>query len=348
MLWQVEPEGASWLTAEACAAAIGFTAVGELAQLEGMKELTGRPPFTGQSLFAEDRTRLEVQIDRLRAALGEPDALRTAAAIVDEAVRRDPENSFVLFQAAQVRLQAGDFEAALALNERLASLAPASPEAAVQKAFLLQQLGRGPAAVDLLIKTAEEAPYYFQTYSLLAASWMASKEGPRATQWFADRVMRLPDSRVVRGAYAQALAFTGDRSGAEREWRALLALAPDDERALAPLVEMLVETDRLADATAFMEQAFAANPRSYSNNERLAQVYGYHGDTARHASALAAVADSGPANAHLHVELARLYARLGKTEEERIAWLAARRQARLDGETGLLRTIEAALRASGR
>jgi predicted Zn-dependent protease len=343
-LWADDPATAPWLDRDACAAAVGFTGFGRLAQLMSMQELTGRPPFTGQWLFAEDRGRQKREIATAQSTLGNPAAVQAVVALVDRAVARDPENAALVFQAAAVHLQAGDLRGALELNGRYAKLAPPSGEHAVQRAFLLMQLGRGSEAADVLLQSAAREPFYFQTYSLLAQVRVANGQAARAVDEFAKLSERMPGSRVVRGSYARMLAHTGDWASAEREWGAILELAPDDESVLAPFVDRLLNTRRLDVAIDLMLRAYTHNPRSFPNNARLVEVFSEKGDNARTLEYMRALAASGPVNARFHLDLAQHLGALGMRDEEKAGLLRARDAARIEGNQETVRAAEELLR----
>lgn len=344
-LFGAGPPPEAWLDATALAAAVGYTGLGRLAMLRAMEELTQRPPFTSQSSYAADRTRLATRIAAAERELTAPGALAAAANAVAAAQQRDPDNPTLLFQAASARLQAGDAPGALALHERLAALVPPAPELAVQKAVLLQQLGRANEAEEVLLRAVATAPYYFQTYGFLASFWVAAGQQARAVAAFGRFVEKMPDSRAVRSAYAQLLAHSGDAGAAEREWRAVLRLVPDDESALAPLVDRLEQAGREPEAVELMLAAHAYNPRSFDNNARLVQVHEERGDRAQTVRFMRDLAASGPVNARLYVDLAVHLDALGRPGEALAALRRARQAAA--GDAALAAGIEEMIRRHG-
>ncbi len=336
------PAQHAWPADEAVAAALGFTAWGERSQLLAMEELTGRPPFAAQVTFAADRSRLAAEIARLSRRLEERAEIDAARATLARAVAADSGNPWLRLQSIQLALHTGDPSSAARELADLRRLVPASPEVAALEAFVALRSGRHPEALAVLRTAADAWPYHYQTYTLLAAVW-AQAGAHEARAWFEERVRRWPASRVLRAAYGQVLRRAGDLEAAGQAWREVLADSPDDERALAPLVELLAEQDRLDEARVLMERAYAANPRSYPNNARLAQLAEHRGDADAQARYLDALADSGPVDARVHAERARLHREAGRTEAARIALLAGRRQARAEGNEVLLRQFHAAL-----
>jgi tetratricopeptide (TPR) repeat protein len=70
-----------WLDAQGCADAVGFTEFGRVTMLRRMKQLTTRPPFSGQLGFAANCARTDREISAAEAALsaGGGDENRTGA-----------------------------------------------------------------------------------------------------------------------------------------------------------------------------------------------------------------------------------------------------------------------------
>jgi len=334
---------AAILSPEACAARTGYTPIGALQMAMRMNELTGRPPFTGQYTFAEDRGVMQQRIDAAYAVASKPQTLRPAIAAIEAAARDDPTNAFLDFQAATANSEAGDISRALDYNNRVLALEPESAENLAQRAYLLASAHRSSEAERVLLASAESEPYYFQTYTLLAQLWSQGKvdEGRR---YFAQLVQRMPDSAVVRTAYANLLSTAGDNDGAEAQWRAILQRTPDNESALAPLAQHLVRRGDKAAALELMRQAYAYNPRSFANNERLLQYYAQQGDRPQTAAFMQAFADSGPVTAALYADLGDLLLQLNRRTDALVAFTQAERRAQAKHEDDIAKHAADAIR----
>jgi len=336
-----------WLSPAACAAAVGYTEFGHAGIAMSMDHLTARPPFTGQLTFAAARGQLQEEIGAANRAVQAPGALRAMATAVEAVRRSDPGNGFLLFHEATLRAQLGEFAAALDLNTQLAGLEPASPEHRAQRAFLLQQLGRTDEAEAMLLQSARDDPYYFQTYALLGWMWGSKGRWARANEYFAGLSARLPDNLALRHARAQALAGGGDWAGAEEQWRAILRLTPDDEEALKPLCVRMFKDGRAEAAIELMLAAHAYNPHSYANNTRLEQIYESRSDNVRTIEFMRDLAASGPVNAMLHLNLATLLRQTGRGPEAEAELQRAESQARAEGDAATLETIRRLMREAG-
>jgi predicted Zn-dependent protease len=306
-----------------------------------------RPPFTGQRTYGEDRARAVVARGELNAALAAPGALAAAARQIERARESDPENLFLLSHAAAVRLQLHDAAGALALNEKLATLQPPSPEQTVQRAAALLALRRGAEAEAALQEAVRAEPYYFQTYGLLAQAWHAAHETAKGRAHFAELARRMPESRAVRIPLAQFCQAAGDWPAAEAELRAVLGLVPDEEGALAPLVQRLEATNRREAALELMLAAYAYNPRSFANNSRLVERFETTADEARTVEFMEALAESGPVNAQLFLALAERLPRIGRAGDVPVALVRAYRAAVVAGDAALARSIVGRLEATG-
>lgn len=335
-----------WLDPAACADAVGFTDIGGQAMMQNIDRLTNRPPFTGQLRYAEDRTRLARQLAAGQQRLAAAGAAPALMAQVTASLARDPENPFLLFQAALNAMQSGDFAAGLRLVERLAAVQPFSAEQAVLHAVLLQTQRQPEAAERILQRAIAAEPYYFQSHALLAKLWTETGRIAQAEEFLAGLVGRMPDSRLLRITYVQVLARRGDWAAVEEQWRAVLALVPDDESALDPLLRRLAANGRAAEGLPLMQAAHAYNPRSFANNQRLVEYHEARGDRVEAVRFMQDLAESGPVNARLFRDLAVHLRQLGRAAEARVALLRGRRVAADGNDPEALAEIERLLRES--
>lgn len=333
-----------WLGIDTCASRMGFTRYGRLTMLAQMDGLTGRPPFTSQLTFAHDRTALQDALNTLTASLRSADALRSDILTIETALDDDPRNAFLMFHAAAANAQIKATQHALELNERLLSVEPPAAENLAQKAFLLATLGRTNEAETTLLESCRREPYYFQTYGLLAQVWMANQQFGKARAYFETLVARMPDSIAVRLAYAQVLAASGEWTAAEAQWRAVLDRSPANEAALEPMVQRLSARKMPDAALDLMLKAFASDPRSFPNTERLLQFYADRGDREKVAQFMGALADSGPVTPALHADRGAMLLELGRKHEALIEFVQARRAAEKTGDAEILKRATEAIR----
>ena len=267
-------------------------------------------------------------------------------AAIDRARERDPR-PFLFFHEAAADIRAGDLAGALELNAHGGALQPPSSEEAVQRAFILQRLGRTPEAESLLLQTARDDPYFFQTYSLLADGWEQAHKLAEAKAYFRALAGRMPGSRNAQIPYAGFLAATGDWKGAEDEWRSVLGSVPDEEAALEPLVDRLLGQHKADEALELMLKAYAYNPRSFSNNLRLVQIFEGRRDLENLVKYLVALSQSGPVGPQLYADLASELFLLGRREEAAVALFKARKGAAIAGDSELTKALDDLARRNG-
>ena len=292
-LFPHEPTPTHWLDDAQLAAAIGFTPFGQLGQWQQMDTLVTRPPFTGQSTYAEDRTYFLNVMAHLSQSLND-DALTAAERTIAQARQSDPQSAFLVFHAAQLASQRGDHAKALKLLAAHDRLAPTNAESIVLRAFAIASQQRVNEAIDLLRDLTITEPFYYPTYTLLSAFFSGTGQLSRGIDTFAALIERLPSSRTIQIEYANLLSVAG-RHDEANTWRlAVLKTVPDDEGALLPLIEHAFSTDRVDEALALMLAAHAYNPRNATNNDLLVQVYQQRGDRANTLRFMRDLIASGP------------------------------------------------------
>jgi tetratricopeptide (TPR) repeat protein len=311
---------------------VGFTLGGRGNQLLRMNELTRRPPFTGQATYAHDRTVLQEQFSAVARRLENKSTVEECLSVVADASAKDPENSFLPFHMAQLQILMGRTETALAANHRASELEPESPELLAQKAYLELQ-GRDFAAAESTLRRAQkEFPYYFQTYGLLAQVWSASGRTHEGVKWFAELVAQMPQSRAALEMYGQLLRADGDDAKAETVWRRTVALLPDSEGSLMPLVQRLLATQRADEAVQLLERAYQYNPQNLSVAAILEQIYEGRGDVDNRIKYMRAMIESGPVRPKLFLDLGVLLRERKSLHEAELQFHRAIQAARLSGD----------------
>lgn len=327
----------------AVAAAIGYTEYGRLELLTLTEQVTKRPPFTSQPTYAEDRARRLQEIRDTNKRLSAPGMLRQCARRIREATERLPGVAFTYFHLASIDLWLREPEAALRANDEVLKLEPPSPENQVQRAYILYALGRSDEAVSALRRSITAYPYYYESYSVLAHVWEELGRTATGVAYFRSALKSLPSTRIIHELLGQLLLEAKDKKGAERQWRAAVALTPDSENALVPLTKLLFSEDRNDQAFALLQRAFRYNPRNFTVDSLLAQFAEQRGDTREQAEALDALTKSGPVAPQVYLKAGRLLASLGRRQEAELLLLRARTHARRGGAAQVADRATAAL-----
>ena len=126
----------------------------------------------------------------------------------------------------------------------------------------------GQVRVERLMRGGDTAEAH---YLLGAASFMG-REYPRALQDFSKALALDPRLPSLRSYYGQALLFTGDPEGAERELREALADDPNDYEANYYLASILAVRQRPAEARPLAEHALQLRPGSEDARKLLADL----------------------------------------------------------------------------
>lgn len=339
------PASQPLLSSEQVANLVGFTPFGRLTQYLLMNQLTSRPPFTGQTTYAEDRSRILSYIHTLDTSLADSTTAKACVATLESVVRIDPNNSFPRFHLAALYLRLHDIERARELNKSIESLQPESPEHSVQKAYIEFMRGHASDAEMILSETIKSSPYYFQSYGLLAQVWSSTGRSAYGAEWFSQMIRRQPTSRVAHELRGQLLKGAGDQSGAEKEYRAALTSTPDSEGSLIPLVELLASQNRNDEVLALLLRAHEYNPKNSTVAAILEQIYEQQGDTSKQVEYMKAMAASGPVRPELFLDLGELERRLNRPEEARISYYKALARAKEEHDQVVEAGAEVALAA---
>ncbi len=154
---------------------------------------------------------------------GDSDA---ALALAEEAARLAPDSHDTWYALGEVLRQRGDFPAALEAAEQAVALEPRVPRGLQLRSWLYRQLDRRDAAYRDAERLAREHPRLANGWELLGQ--MQSEDGDlaAAAENFREALARDPDSPI--GLYGEALiAYRQERPEAEALASRVLAVHPD-------------------------------------------------------------------------------------------------------------------------
>ncbi len=325
------PAPAGWLSPAACAEALGYTEYGRLTMLDTIAELTGKPPFTNQLTFGEYQTELKRDSEQTRGQTMSRDGLLAASAKVTQALQRNPTEPGLMIRLENIEFELRNFDRALELIDQAMQLQPRSAVLVTQKANLLQIFNRPNEAEQLLLSSTQTDPYYFPAWQVLVGIWGKTGQFAKGKRTLEPLLAKMPGNNYLRLAYAALLARGGEAGSAEQELRTVLRNDPSHTSALEQLVHLCQQTGRESEAEALMQEAGKFQPRNSANNTRLAQSYAAKGDSANMVIYLRALAESGPTDASLQLELAQRLTDLGREPE---ALVYARRGKKTAGAEG--------------
>jgi tetratricopeptide (TPR) repeat protein len=194
-----------------------------------------------------------------------PDMQRALALIADNADqdgRLAAEDVALQIAILAPRPEPGSWRRALGLLDTLASLQPLSTAQRIQKAQLLEQLGRWNECRDelLSIASAPNTPPTFQ--SLLIEKLIQHKDLEAARIWLKTLADRLPDAPIVTAIQAKLALAENNREAAVAAARKLMptaAATPEMAGQLGPLSTLLEELGLNAAADQMFTQYAAVS-----------------------------------------------------------------------------------------
>ncbi len=199
-------------------------------------------------------------LDLLGRAYAIQGQAQLASRTFQEASSMAPGSPEILTRLASTRMQVGDMPGATAALERALDIQPTQPdagEALVATALSSGDVEKAQAALDRLRQQNGET----EMVGILAGMVKLARmdvEGARAQ--FAAVADKFPASGTGRVNLGKMLILQNRKPEAEAVLNGLLAKNRADLEALAPLVQSLVQDDKLPQAIAAIEDARAAAP----------------------------------------------------------------------------------------
>lgn len=172
----------------------------------------------------------------------------------------DPGRIAAQLQEALAHHRAGRLAEAERLYKRVLQSAPEQPDALRLLAGIALQSGRHSLAETFAKRAMAVRPDNAELHRILAAALM-ERGKPAAAAQSAKRALELdPNFAPARLLLGNALHAAADLDGAEREWRAVLAVTPADVPTQYNLAQLLLKTGRNAEARSLLEGAVAKAP----------------------------------------------------------------------------------------
>jgi len=304
-----------WLDSEGCAAALAYTPHERLPMLLRIDVLTRKPPFTNQLTHVEDEARMARDIDAALKDARDPEIAARAADVAKSAIARDPENPALEGILEGIELDLGNLGGALARARRAAELLPRDYALSADRASILIRLGRLDEAGSVLMEAARTGADLDVLGPVLIDYWTRSRRFADGERYLGDAMARRPGDTRLRLFLADLMRASGDNTGAEREFRAVLAADPTSQDALEGLVALLEETGRHDEAARESLAAAVHQPGNQANSLRASRACEAAGDANGFVQQLEAAELSGPVNATFELTLALKLYQLRRMDE---------------------------------
>jgi tetratricopeptide (TPR) repeat protein len=335
----------AWLDSAACSAAVGYTRHGRLSVLQKIATIVQNPPFTNQLTYPEDQARLERDFAAARADEEDPAQKAEAKRVIGAAAAADPNNADLAKLAEGIDDDLGDTESSLGEAARAEDLQPWSYALESDRAIKLSRLGRYSQARALLAATsassterdrAAMAPAYADLFT-------RSRNLDGGIRYLDDEISRRPADRSLVILRARLLVLSGDKAGAEREYRAVLKADPASQPALEGLLRILAESGKADAAEAETISAVDSQPSNLANNLRAAILLDGRHDDAGAVKCLLAAEKSGAVTSAVEFRLAQGLFKLGDFDGTLTHLAIARRISVYEGNPSTTDSIDRAI-----
>jgi len=134
-----------------------------------------------------------------------------------------------------------------------------------------------------------------------------------------------PDDWVLRENFAKLLQSTGDPTGAEEQWRKVVALMPHYDQAHYSLGNVLDAQGKSGEALQYLQQAVRRRPDSLEAHNGLGLALANQGKNSEAMREYEAILRRKPAFSEARVNLGQLLAEQGKIEEAMAQYASALR-----------------------
>lgn len=217
---------------------------------------------------------------------------------------------------AVVKFNLGQAEQAISAAERYVARAPQDPDGIKVLARIDIATQRPEKAVDALKKAIAAGMQDAEMLDLLGQAYGAVGNHAAAVEAFQSAQKLAPNNPDIMAHLAAARLQTGDAAGAAEELKKSLAVAPHNASTLAASVVTALANGDLAQAQESLASLLKVVPASnegVGNLEGLVQMAALDFDGAR--ATLEAVVKAHPGSVQARVNLARIAAMEGRTED---------------------------------
>lgn len=279
----------------------------------------------------------------LGAALARQGLYEDAISQYRDALKLSPANPGVALNLSLAYYKSGEINRAADELTKLNIASPGVPQVTMLLADCWLQMGEYTRVVDLLTPQYSEEKEDLATAYLLGTALIRDKQIVKG-QRMLDRILKNGDSAEARlmmgtaklsildfaGAleelsravalnaklptvnsfYGQALMATGDTAGAQKAFRAELALNPNDYDSNLNLGSLLRQDHDFDNAVTLLERALRVRPGDLRARYQIANIQLAQGKVEAAERSLAGIIKEAPKFTEAHVSLATVYYRL--------------------------------------
>ena len=223
-----------WLSQSECLRRLGLTDWNRYDAFNVILDRIQAAPFTSQLNHRRQLETINQQLARYRLAT-KPAQVRQEAALVSQLVERRPEDPDLRWNLAALLESAGDNAGAEAQWRMLIKLQPRFSLPDYNLAKLLEVMGRQQEALPFYLECLKLNPEYYPAHYAVGAVYLQTGQSVEAIRHLKWAVWQKPGSIEARLALGQALAVERHPAEAEKQWREVLRLDPNNATALERL-----------------------------------------------------------------------------------------------------------------
>ena len=233
---QPATNSSAWLTQAECEQRLGMTDWERLQTVQLVEELLAEPPFTAQSVYSNQMSKVRAELKRLRPA-ARPAAVRNALAQVQAAVARDPTDVELLRNLAPMLEASGDARGAEQRWREVTRLLPHAPIPYLNLAQLLVRQGRDADAAMEYEECLRLNPDSVEAQGDLGELRLRQGRPAEAVPHLRALVQLQPESVAGHWLLGQAWLRSDQRSDAIKQFQRVLQLDPNHAEAKRLLEE---------------------------------------------------------------------------------------------------------------
>lgn len=275
------------------------------------------------------------ELRQAEAALDKKD-YSTAEPLLQQVTGKNPSNYRAWFDLGYLYTASGQKAQAIEAYRKAVAAKPDVFESNLNLGLLLAQTG-GPDAEQFL-RAATQLKPTANPQDGLARAWLSlghvlEKNKPtEAVQAFSQAARLQPKDPEPHLSAGAILERQRDLPGAEGEYQAALALAPNSADALVGLANTYMESKRLPQAEAALRRYLALEPKNGAAHIQLGRVLEAEGKHGEAAAELQQGLQRAPGDAGAQRDLAFCYASAGKYDQAEAIYRALLAKAPNDAE----------------
>jgi tetratricopeptide (TPR) repeat protein len=226
--------GRDWISQSECFRRLGLVDWNRYDAFNTILDRIQGVPFISQLDHAQQLHEVETQLARYKTAT-KPAQVRRQVIEVAELVKRSPDDSGFRWNLASLLQAAGDYRGAEEQWRALMELEPRSALPRYNLAKLLETTGQRGEAIQVYAQCLGANPEYHPARLALGTLLIQNGQISDAIAQLQTAVKQRPGSVEGRTLLARALSQAHEAGAAEKQWREVLRLDPQNEEAKSAL-----------------------------------------------------------------------------------------------------------------